>query len=402
MKKTNYLLYLGMTVILLSFFSCEKDELVVNQPAEPEVESELAQMLAELSFDVLGLHKEWVKNPITGESAEYIMVEEDLMFTEDQIRSMVQQERLATEEQYRTTNLVTGLPRTITVLGYQGGTSTANLDNTMASALTMAVANYNDLNLGIKFTLSFGTATSGKDIVVCKTSGAGGGSAGFPTGGNPYNTVYIQSGTSAYGLDVTEHVLTHELGHCVGFRHTDYFNRAISCGGSAYNEGSAGVGAIHIPGTPSTSSIDMSSIMLSCFDAYETGEFSNYDKVALAYLYPGSTTPPPTGLYLTTSPTSVGFSVSGGSKSVAISSNVSWSVTDNVSWLSVSPASGSNNGTITLTANAQFSDPCFQTPYRYATVTITSAAGTKTISVSQAGTTTTFAAPYEPYPEPCL
>lgn len=40
------------------------------------------------------------------------------------------------------------------------------------------------------------------------------------------------------------------MGHCIGFRHTDYMNRSYSCRGSAVNEGSAGVGAVYIPGTP--------------------------------------------------------------------------------------------------------------------------------------------------------
>ena len=40
------------------------------------------------------------------------------------------------------------------------------------------------------------------------------------------------------------------MGHCIGFRHTDYMNRAYSCGGSPANEGASSVGAILIPGHP--------------------------------------------------------------------------------------------------------------------------------------------------------
>ena len=60
-------------------------------------------------------------------------------------------------------------------------------------------------------------------------------------------------------------------------------NRSISCGGSAVNEGDGGVGAIHIPGTPTTS--DPNSWMLACISASGDRPFNNNDKTALGYLY---------------------------------------------------------------------------------------------------------------------
>jgi hypothetical protein len=73
-------------------------------------------------------------------------------------------------------------------------------------------------------------------------------------------------------------------GHTIGLRHTDFFNRSISCG-TGGDEGEAGVGAIHIPGTPETVNVDMNSVMLSCFTSYESGEFSNFDISALEWMY---------------------------------------------------------------------------------------------------------------------
>ncbi len=75
----------------------------------------------------------------------------------------------------------------------------------------------------------------------------------------------------------------HEIGHTMGFRHSDYYNRSLSCG-TGGNEGSAGVGAILIPGTPSTATVG-GSVMNSCFRSSETGEFTSTDVTALQTLY---------------------------------------------------------------------------------------------------------------------
>jgi hypothetical protein len=154
-------------------------------------------------------------------------------------------------------------------------------------ALNMAITNYNNEGLRWRMTRTTGSTTGcSATITARRQAGVTGGSSGFPSGGRPFNTINIGTGldSATFSVDTVEHVITHELGHTVGFRHSDFFNRSISCGGAATNEGNGGVGAILIPGTPSGATVG-GSIMNSCFRSSETGEFTASDRTALNAIY---------------------------------------------------------------------------------------------------------------------
>ncbi|WP_305794187.1 M57 family metalloprotease [Myxococcus landrumensis] len=181
----------------------------------------------------------------------------------------------APKEQYRTTNLIN---TSLTKICINGSTFTGNF----STALDLAIQNYDELPLTFSMARTPSTGCSFTINAVIQP-GVVGGSAGFPSGGLPYSTINIGGGLSSYSVDVIEHVITHELGHTIGFRHSDYYNRSISCG-SGGDEGQAGVGAILIAGTPSTATVG-GSLMNSCFRTNETGEFAASDLSALRTLY---------------------------------------------------------------------------------------------------------------------
>lgn len=76
---------------------------------------------------------------------------------------------------------------------------------------------------------------------------------------------------------------------------------------------------------------------------------------------------------------------SGSNGTFGITSNTSWTINDDADWLTVSPASGSNNATITVTASSKNTT----TTARTALVTITgSGVAEKTVTVTQQGSPT--------------
>jgi hypothetical protein len=183
------------------------------------------------------------------------------------------------EEQYRTNNLVSGNVGEICVDGREIGGFSSKFNN----ALNRAIANYNGLGLSFSMRRVSGNNSGCDAVIDGNVVGGTGGSAGFPSGGLPFGTINIGSGLQQFSTGTVEHVITHELGHTVGLRHSDFFNRSISCGVGG-NEGSGGVGAIHIPGTPTGASVG-GSLMNSCFRSGESGNFTSTDRTALQTLY---------------------------------------------------------------------------------------------------------------------
>ncbi|MBQ4818798.1 M57 family metalloprotease [Aquimarina sp. MMG016] len=266
--------------------SCQKEDITVAEPQEAIQQPSKAQLdkLFKMGVNIDDVSIEEI--PLPDGTKEKYLVSGDITLPVNDLDKYLDLGSLeVNSKQYRSDHIVAPRYRNIRILGWTG--TGYELTPRMRTALIWAVANYNALPNTLNFTLTFGTNQSQADMVVYRVPGGPGGSAGFPTAdGKPNRYVRINTGLDvpAYSLNVIEHVMGHEIGHSVGFRHQDWYNR-WSCGynGPLPAEPSVNPAAIWIPGTPWSPYAD--SIMLSCFTPNEDGEFTNSDKDALNILY---------------------------------------------------------------------------------------------------------------------
>ncbi|GAB4091405.1 zinc metalloprotease [Flaviaesturariibacter terrae] len=273
MKKISTSLLIA-AIASVSLFSCKKEAKETSS-----VSTEVLNQIQRLGFSTDNVQR----------TAKGYLVEGDINLTDAQLASTPTSPNLiiAQEEQYRTFNLVSASKHPVIKIALSN--SSAPHEAAFSASLDEAIRRYNAENL----TVTFQRVTTGADITVVAFYEVSNtlGSSGFPTStGDPYNevkmnTYWYNTGTDATNTNYIATIMEHEVGHCIGFRHTDYMNRAYSCGGRKSNEGQAttGVGAVLIPGTPSAA--DPNSFMLACIGSNVNRYFNANDKIALAYLY---------------------------------------------------------------------------------------------------------------------
>ncbi|WP_343744551.1 M57 family metalloprotease [Chitinophaga sp.] len=263
------LAYYFTSLLMILLLACQKKD---NTPSPRNVSDNIISKLQAAGFHTSeGLQK----------YKDGYLVEYDIFLTEKQIDELAANpvNSKVKVEHYRSTNTVPGPLRTIYVY------IDPAFDAYMQDALDKALERYNALNISIRMIRTPDTRAEINILAFHEVSNVLGYSAGFPSGGNPASPIklntYYYNGTSQRADAIT--TIAHEIGHAIGFRHTDYMNRAFSCG-TGGNEGTAGVGAEYIPGTPSAPSAN--SWMLACSNNTDR-PFTAEDKVALTTVYPG-------------------------------------------------------------------------------------------------------------------
>ncbi|CAN5740645.1 hypothetical protein BH10BAC3_BH10BAC3_20820 [soil metagenome] len=265
MKKISNLAMVALASAML--FSCQKDKTLSS--TTQAISGDVLMQIKALGFGTSNVKKH----------EDGYLVEGDIILTPEILSRSVNGNllRVANSEQYSTTNLVTGLPKSITV------SVASNLPSSYVTATDSAIARYNAQSLSV----TFSRVASGASIAITAAPKNAQylASAGFPTAaGDPYNKILVSTRQiGSQPLNTVTSILAHEMGHCIGFRHTDYMDRSYSCGGSFANEGASTVGAIPIPGTPTTA--DPNSWMLACIGSGQNRPFNANDITALNFLY---------------------------------------------------------------------------------------------------------------------
>ncbi|MGB3946506.1 MAG: M57 family metalloprotease [Bacteroidia bacterium] len=268
MKK---LLYISVLAFL---FSCSKEK-EINNLQQPDTSLGLAKyipMLKKMGYSTKDLI----------DYGNSVVVEGDIAITKqylDSVSKSINNKQTMWSTAYLTRSAVSN----ITV--YTNG----SLPNEWTLAIQEAVTKWTNLT-GSVITINFSSGSSGTILV---TSDYGFMTSGDAVSGNPTNpnTPYPQININADNRPTTHlqkvYILVHELGHCIGFRHTNWATNVNPSTGQVGESQSLNGGYawdIH-HGTPTS---DPNSVMnsgnITINDSWTN--FSQYDILATELIYP--------------------------------------------------------------------------------------------------------------------
>ncbi|MFA0964036.1 M57 family metalloprotease [Roseivirga sp. BDSF3-8] len=256
--KTTRRITLVMVLSLFAFWSCNEDPSLepVHQTDPVDISAEMIQKIKDAGVSVEGLQ----------EFDDYYIAEGDIIFHKEDLK----QDHGPSTEQARSDYIIAPAYWNIKVYLDDASFSSLNLSN----AVNDAISSVNGIGSGISMSRVYSASQANITIRRSNLSSGICGIAGFPTSsGRPYSLVNINESYMIQRGYTSDSRLTqlvaHELGHCIGLRHTDWSSR---------NEPFANT----IAGTPTS---DSNSVMNSTICGLSWVGWSFYDKVGVKTLY---------------------------------------------------------------------------------------------------------------------
>lgn len=243
-------------------------------PRGPEVRDgdPLVQMVVDMGF----------RADMIEDRGSYFLVEGDIRISKAQLRDSGPPRTGGLHDpqlQYRTTSLV-GSPKVNQIrVDLSGLAAEPGWQNAAATALgiwSQVPGSYVQIVSGSPADVTFALGCLGSNVAA---------EASWPSGGNPGSTVTVNRvGCIGFAQNDQQrlHNMVHEIGHTLGFRHTNW---------QARGELAGTVGAVHVYGTPTGN--DAGSVMNGGTALNTWAGFSAADALATRTLYP---LPTPTGL----------------------------------------------------------------------------------------------------------
>jgi predicted Zn-dependent protease len=298
MKKTVYVLV--MMTLLIGVTACQKREEALASLESKEVDNErMKALLVRLGFAEKNIE----------DAGDYFIADKDIVISKQDLQDKLNgcdtdgESKSGRKDQYALNgNGIVGWTKM--------GTTTYRIEGSVGwlpnsadwyTAIRQAVTNWNNVgedNINIVETTGaadiviYGNATAPISCLQDISPGTFA-VAVYPTNNNPGYAVSINGSGPASNLNGKITIMTHELGHCLGFRHSDWQNRVQTGVVETVNEpngcGNPYYGANLLFNTPER---DLGSIMISGVTGFDLITLNAADVRSARMLYPNALAAP--------------------------------------------------------------------------------------------------------------